>query len=138
MASNSSNFYVLKYNIKHALEESEHSSTQSLTADERKTLRQAQKECKLIDYFFYAYSGIDLISTIKALRKHYAHNSHTYIKMLQKGILFLAFRIVAVYELTNHLSVKHLESRALPILARQKNNPLKNDLLDKISEFWSY
>jgi hypothetical protein len=26
----------------------------------------------------------------------------------------------------------------LPILARQKNNPLKNDLLDKISEFWSY
>jgi len=26
MASNSSNFYVLKYNIKHALEESEHSS----------------------------------------------------------------------------------------------------------------
>jgi hypothetical protein len=35
MASNSSNFYVLKYNIKHALEESEHSSTQSLTADER-------------------------------------------------------------------------------------------------------
>jgi hypothetical protein len=55
--------------------------------------------------------------------------------MLQKGILFLAFRIVAVYELTNHLSVKHLESRALPILARQKNNPLKNDLLDKISEF---
>jgi hypothetical protein len=58
--------------------------------------------------------------------------------MLQKGILFLAFRIVAVYELTNHMSVKHLESRALPILAKQKNNPLKNDLLDKISEFWSY
>jgi hypothetical protein len=26
----------------------------------------------------------------------------------------------------------------LPILAKQKNNPLKNDLLDKISEFWSY
>ena len=34
MASNSSNFYVLKYNIKHALEESEHSSTQSLTSGE--------------------------------------------------------------------------------------------------------
>jgi hypothetical protein len=55
--------------------------------------------------------------------------------MLQKGILFLAIRIVAVYEFTNHMSVKHLESRALPILAKQKNNPLKNDLLDKISEF---
>lgn len=138
MASNSSNFYVLKYNIKHALEESEHSSTQSLTTDERKILRQAQYECKLIDYFFYTYSCIDFFSTVRALRKNYAHNSHTYIRMLQKGILFLAIRIVAVYEFTNHMSVKHLESRALPILAKQKNNPLKNDLLDKISEFWSY
>ena len=118
MASNSSNFYVLKYNIKHALEESEHSSTQSLTAEERKTLRQAQKECRMIDYFFYSYSTVDLLTSIYTLRKFYAHNSHTYIRMLQKSVLFLAIRIVLVYELTNHLSVKHLESRALPILAK--------------------
>jgi hypothetical protein len=82
MASNSSNFYVLKYNIKHALEESKNSTTQSLTAEERKTLKQAQKECKMVDYFFYAYSGIDFISSVRMLRKHYAHNSHTYTRML--------------------------------------------------------
>jgi hypothetical protein len=72
----------------------------------------------MIDYFFYAYSGVDFIATIRVLRRHYSHNSHTYTKMLQKGVLFLAFRIVAVYEFTNYLSVRHLESRALPILAK--------------------
>ena len=72
----------------------------------------------MIDYFFYFYSVVDLISYVITLRKHYAHNSNTYTKMLQKGVLFLAVRIVLVYELTNHLSVKHLESRALPILAK--------------------
>lgn len=135
MSSNSSNFYVLKYNIKHALEENKNSNAQSLTASEKQTLRQAQKECKMIDYFFWCYTCVDSIATIRILKNHYSHNNHTYNKMLQKGVLFLALRIVAVYELTNHISMKHLERRAIPILSKQRNNPLKNDLLDKINEF---
>lgn len=48
-------------------------------------------------------------------------------------VLLTAIRIGVVYEATNYGSQSHLEKRALPILARQKNNPLKNDLLDKIN-----
>jgi len=52
---------------------------------------------------------------------------------MQKGVFFLAVRVVLAYEFCSHLSERHLESRAKPILLRQKNNPLKNDLLDKMS-----
>ena len=52
---------------------------------------------------------------------------------MQRSVLLTAIRVGIVYEATNYLSQAHLESRALPILARQKNNPLKNDLLDKIN-----
>lgn len=59
MASNSSNFYVLRYNIKHALEEDKQ-STQRLSEADKATLRQAQKECRMIDTAFYCYLLLDL------------------------------------------------------------------------------
>lgn len=67
------------------------------------------------------------------LLKSYSHNQHALMKNMQKGIFLLAVRVVAAYELCSYMSEKHLETRALPILARQKNNPRKNDLLDKMS-----
>jgi hypothetical protein len=100
MSSNSSNFYVLKYRIKHALEEDK-ASVQKLSETDKRTLRQVQKECKYIDYTFYAYALLDLAVTFRHHVKTYAHNSHTFDKVLQKTTLILAIRLGLMYEASN-------------------------------------
>ena len=81
MASNSSNFYVLKYRIKHALEEDK-ASVQKLSENDKQILRQAQKECKYIDYAYYLYTLLDVGITFRNHWKTYRHNSHTFNKVL--------------------------------------------------------
>lgn len=72
----------------------------------------------MIDNAYYLYFVTDLFLTFSLMKKYYGHNSHTHMKMLQKGILFLTCRLVAVYEAASYLSTHHLESRATPVLAR--------------------
>lgn len=66
-----SNFYVLKYNIKRALDEPKDSSTASLSEQDRATLRQAQTECKYIDNFVYLYCIADMAFLVINLTRNY-------------------------------------------------------------------
>ena len=87
----------------------------------------------MIDYSFYVYLLLDMAVTARYQHRHFGHNSHTYIKQLQKTVLFLSIRVGTVYQVGNFLSQQHLENRASPVLARQRNNPGKSELIDKIN-----
>ena len=122
MTSNSSNFYVLKYRIKHALEEDK-ASVQKLSEADKQKLRQVQKECKLMDYFFYTYAALDLALTVRHHRRAYAFDSHTSQKIAMRTLLFISIRLGLMSQACTYLSQAHLEKTAMPILARTRNNP---------------
>ena len=89
----------------------------------------------MIDRAFYCYFLGDMVLSSYLMKRSYGHNSHTFKKMLTKGILLMAIRITAVYEATSYFSTSHLEKRCRPVLARMEDSPGKSDLLDKLKEF---
>ena len=90
-------------------------------------------ECKYITNFSYVYVLGDIMLSVRSVLRTFAHDSHLQTKHMMRAIVTCSFRCVVAYELCSYLSMRHLETRAIPILARQKNNPLKNDLLEKIN-----
>lgn len=65
---------------------------------------------------FYGYAFADAILSFYFLRRSYGANSHAFTKMLQKHVLFLTTRLVAVYECVEFSGNKHLEQRVKPVL----------------------
>ena len=110
--------YVLRYNIKYALADS------NTSAGDKAILSQAQGESSFMSQMFWVYAGIDIFATSYWLNKYYASNTHLFKRMLQKNILFLTLRVAFLYEAIEYFAGVHLEKRVGPILNKQVS-PLK-------------
>lgn len=107
-----SNAYVLKYNIKYALNDPK------VREADRQTIIQTQKECNLMHKIYYGYAFADTLLSFYFLRKSYGANSHAFRKMLAKHVFFLTVRLVAVYEFVEYSANTHLEQRVRPVLEK--------------------
>lgn len=73
---NNSQYYVLKYNLKYALDDPK------ISDNTKKQIREAEKISKGISNSIYGYALADLAWTMRNYRKNYSHNSH----LLQKHL----------------------------------------------------
>lgn len=142
--NNQSQMYVLKYNLKYALEETDESI---ISEAEKKQLRQVEYISKNISRAFFVYAPLDVAVTllwirwksapgggkggrdfIQASLGRQAHRSRQPVLAL-----FLTLRLVGMYHFSSEMSQKYLVDNASPIL--RKSNPMKEGLVEQMKKF---
>jgi len=133
--------YVLKYNLKYALESTDESV---ITEAEKQQLRQIEYISKNISRAFWVYAPLDVVATGAWFRRQAAgargsaeadfiqsslgRQSHK--SRLPLVALFLTLRLVTAYHLSSEMSKKYLADNVARIL--RKSNPRKDQVLEKM------
>ena len=133
--------YVLKYNLKYALESTDESV---ITEAEKQQLRQAEYISKNISRVFWVYAPLDVMATGRWFGRlaagtrgpaeaDFIHSSlgrQSRESRLPLVALFLTLRLVAAYHLSSEMSKKYLADNVARIL--RKSNPRKDQVLEKM------
>ena len=136
--SNPSQMYVLKYNMKYALQ-----SDHILSEAEKAQIRQVERVSRSISRAFWVYAPLDMALTAAWYRRSRSESRGAGFVQAALGreahqarlpllALFLAVRVVGMYHLSSEMSQKYLADNVTMVL-RQKN-PMKEQLLEKMQD----
>jgi len=123
--------YVLKYNLKKALETEDESV---ITEAEKQQLRQVESTSRNITRAFYGYAAVDVAATTWWLARKGAGGEASLVQsaLWQQGrrartptvVTFLAIRVYLMYTLSAELSQRYLADNVSRIIS--KSSPMRD------------
>lgn len=134
MSKSQSQMYVLKYNLKRALENDDESA---ISEAEKKQLRQVERTSKNITRAFYVYAPLDMLATGWWLSRSGSGTQAGFVQAaldrqgrrsrlpLAAGLLTL--RIAFMQHVSTEASKRYLADNVSRIL--RKSNPMRDELL---------
>ncbi|CDW91653.1 UNKNOWN [Stylonychia lemnae] len=124
---NNNQYYILKYNLKYAL------NNPQTSEQDKKTIIVTEQISNGIVYSYYIYAVASTFLAIRRFKQKYTGDSHLFQMQNTKFIFWHSFKLFVLYELAEYAQMQYMVQQTQHLV--KKSHPLKDNLLEKINEF---